>query len=111
MHSGKNLPRMTLTLRIEPGPYWWEASALTTTQKALRCFLFCFFFSLRIIHLLFEYFCLQRGISTRLQHKNLHKNYYAIFVSHNYTHVMITCIIWKKKGIRFKKEETKETSL
>ena len=28
-------PHMTPSLEIEPGPHWWEASALTTTPSLL----------------------------------------------------------------------------
>jgi len=33
--NNKLNPHMTLGLGIEPGPHWWEASALTTALSSL----------------------------------------------------------------------------
>jgi len=33
--TNKLNPHMTPDLEIEPGPYWWEASALTITPQLL----------------------------------------------------------------------------
>jgi len=33
--NNKHNPHMMLGLGIEPGPHWWEASALTTTPSLL----------------------------------------------------------------------------
>ena len=38
--TNKLNPRMTPSLGIEPGPHWWEASALTTTPPLLSCNIF-----------------------------------------------------------------------
>ena len=37
--TNKLNPHMTLDLGIEPGPHWWEASALTTTPSLHICLL------------------------------------------------------------------------